>query len=47
MNSIWIKTEKELLENGKKLDNKLETEVCIIGGGITGITTGYLLSKAR
>ena len=47
MDSLWIKTEKELLENGKKLDNKLETEICIIGGGITGITTGYLLSKAR
>ena len=47
MESLWIKTEKELLENGKNLDTKLETEVCIIGGGITGITTGYLLSKAR
>lgn len=47
MESLWIKTEKELLENGNKLGEKLETEVCIIGGGITGITCGYLLSKAR
>ncbi len=47
MESLWIKTEKELIENGKILENKLETEVCIIGGGITGITCGYLLSKAR
>ena len=47
MESLWIKMEKELLDNRKKLDEKLETEVCIIGSGITGITTGYLLSKAR
>ncbi len=47
MESLWIKSEKELLEESKKLDNKLEIEVCIIGGGITGITTGHLLSKAR
>ena len=47
MDSLWIKTEKELLQEGKKLDKILETEICIIGGGITGITTGYLLSKAR
>ena len=47
MESLWIKNEKEILENGRKLDNKPETEVCIIGGGITGITTGYYLSKAR
>lgn len=47
MESLWIKTEKELLDDRKKLDEKLETEVCIIGGGITGITIGYLLSKER
>lgn len=39
MESLWIKTEKELLESGRKLKGNLETDVCIIGGGITGIST--------
>ncbi len=46
MESLWIKTEKELLENSKKLEGTIESDVCIIGGGITGITTAYYLSKA-
>ena len=46
MESIWTKTEKKLLENGKKLSEKLESEICVIGGGITGISIGYYLSKA-
>ncbi len=42
-NSIWLKSlpEKEY----KSLEHNLATEVCIIGGGITGITTAYYLSK--
>ena len=31
MESIWIQAEKRLLENANKLDEKIETEVCIIG----------------
>lgn len=46
MESLWIKTQKEILENSKKLEGKEECDVCIIGGGITGITTAYYLSKA-
>ena len=44
MGSYWnkekIKTETESLRN------RVETDVCIIGGGLTGLTTGYYLSKA-
>ena len=46
MESLWIKTTKELIENSRKLEENIEKEVCIIGGGITGITTAYYLSKA-
>lgn len=46
MESLWKKTEENLLENGRKLEKEIETEVCIIGGGITGISTAYYLSKA-
>ena len=46
MESLWIKTEKEILNNSKSLNKEIETEVCIIGGGITGITIAYYLSKA-
>lgn len=46
MESLWIKTEKKLLENSKKINGTIECDVCIIGGGITGITTAYYLSKS-
>lgn len=46
MESLWIKTQKEILENSKKIEKNEECDVCIIGGGITGITTAYYLSKA-
>ena len=32
MESLWMKTEKKLIENGEKLNKDVETEVCIIGG---------------
>ncbi len=32
MESLWMKTEKKLMENGEKLNKDIETEVCIIGG---------------
>lgn len=46
MESLWIKTEKNLLENSKKVNGTIECDICIIGGGITGITTAYYLSKS-
>lgn len=45
MKSLWIETEKEILDKTKKLEKDIEADVCIIGGGMTGITTGYYLSK--
>lgn len=45
MKSLWIDSEKDILENNKKLEGIVESDVCIIGGGITGISTGYYLSK--
>ena len=42
-NSLWIasKNAKEY----EQLQKDIETEVCIIGGGLTGITSAYYLSK--
>lgn len=42
-NSLWIASTKA--REYEKLQNDIETDVCIIGGGLTGITTGYYLSK--
>ena len=45
MSSLWINS----IENNKKefatLNENIEVDVCIIGGGITGISTAYLLSE--
>ena len=45
MESLWKKTQKCLLENQKELEKECKADVCIIGGGITGISTAYYLSK--
>lgn len=43
MSSYWVDSTQKT--NYPKLDKDIETDVCIIGGGITGISTAYLLSK--
>ena len=43
MNSLWL--EKNIIENFSTLDKNIESEICIIGGGIFGISTAYYLSK--
>lgn len=41
--SLWIADSNE--KNYPKLNKNIETEVCIIGGGIAGAVTSYLLRK--
>ncbi len=41
--SYWHQTEKPL--NYPRLEKDLETDVLIVGGGITGITTAYCLTQ--
>ena len=43
MRSLWFETEKTA--KFKSLDNNIETDVCIIGAGIFGLTSAYYLSK--
>ena len=40
MNSYWINSEKNK-EKYNKVEKNIETDICIIGGGITGISTAY------
>ena len=42
--SIWDKSITDNT-NYNTLKNDISTNVCIIGGGITGISTGYYLYK--
>lgn len=46
MKSYWIDSEKEK-EGYKTLGKDIETDICIIGGGITGITTAYYLNQYK
>ena len=46
MESLWTKTQKNILEESKRLNETEECDVCIIWAGITGISTAYYLSKA-
>lgn len=45
MKSYWIDSAN--IKEFSKLNKNLDTDVCIIGGGITGLTTAYYLSKAN
>ena len=42
-NSFWLKSFK--INSFEKLKQDIEVDVCIVGGGITGITTAYYLNK--
>jgi glycine/D-amino acid oxidase-like deaminating enzyme/nitrite reductase/ring-hydroxylating ferredoxin subunit len=42
--SVWADTAK--LPVCRRLSSNVTCDVCIIGGGISGLTTGYLLGKA-
>lgn len=46
MSSLWLSDKiKGDLFNNNILENELESDVCIIGAGIFGLTCGYYLSK--
>ena len=45
MNSFWIDTVPNILEDHSAIDFDLSCDVAIIGGGLTGLTCGYYLSK--
>lgn len=42
--SIWL--QNKLLKSKPALEDSIQTDVCIIGGGLSGIMTAYHLSKA-
>ena len=42
MESYWRLFKENEFE---KLQQDIEVDVCIVGGGLTGLTTAYLLSK--
>lgn len=44
-NSFWLKNFE--MQKFSKLQENIDVDVCIVGGGITGISTAYYLSKAR
>lgn len=47
MNSYWIESVKSEKKKFPKLEEDKAADVCIIGGGLTGITTAYYLSKTN
>ena len=44
MKSLWIETTKDNI-NLKPLQQDEETEICVIGAGLFGLTTAYYLTK--
>lgn len=47
MGSYWINSTKETQATFPKLEGDRKVDVCIIGGGLTGLTTAYYLSKTN
>ena len=48
MKSYWIKSveEKDRIKFNK-LEENVKTDICIIGGGLTGLSVAYNLSKYK
>lgn len=46
MESFWNK-DKQNLRQFQKIENDIKADVCIIGGGLTGLNVGYYLSKNK
>ena len=46
MNSYWISSTKKINTNQySKIDQNYSADVCVIGAGLTGLSTAYYLSK--
>ena len=45
MSSYWLEYEGNI-KRGNHLDSDMSADVCIIGAGICGLTTGYYLAKS-
>ncbi len=46
-NSLWIASMQGQVKRYERLEKDINCDVCIIGGGLTGLTSAYYLSKAR
>ena len=48
MKSYWINSlSEEEKKRFDKLEQNIKTDICIIGGGLTGLSTAYYLSKYK
>ena len=47
MKSYWIESVENERKEFPSLNSDIEADVCIVGGGLTGLTTAYYLSKAN
>ena len=47
MKSYWVDSIKQTKKEFPKLEENKNVDVCIIGGGLTGLTTAYYLSKTK
>ena len=43
MSQLWISSAEA--KRYKKLEEDIRADVCVIGGGLTGLTSAYYLSK--
>ncbi len=46
-NSLWIASMQGQVKEYESLEKDVSADVCIIGGGLTGLTSAYYLNKAR
>ena len=46
MMSYWLESTKDNRKAFDKLEKDINTDVCIIGGGLTGLTTAYYLKNS-
>jgi len=47
MKSYWIESIEKSRKKFQSLEDNEKADVCIIGGGITGLSTAYYLSKTN